>query len=140
MEIRTTVKVYILDKDDNVLLVRRTVTDSRRPLEWDIPGGHVDIGETIEEGMLREALEETGINLAAVQLKLASTETKVFYSNLCVHWLFFVTKLSQRPEIILDPHEHDQYTWLPLLEAIEALKYDRQKNALQFIVDNKMSE
>jgi 8-oxo-dGTP diphosphatase len=44
-----------------VLLVRR----AHEPLqgEWSLPGGAVEIGETIEAAVVREALEETGLEI-----------------------------------------------------------------------------
>jgi ADP-ribose pyrophosphatase YjhB (NUDIX family) len=46
---------YIEDKNRNMLLVK---THHRG---WDTPGGQIEIGESIEAGVLREILEESGI-------------------------------------------------------------------------------
>jgi 8-oxo-dGTP diphosphatase len=40
-----------------VVLVRR----KNPPLGWALPGGYVDVGETLEAAAAREALEETGL-------------------------------------------------------------------------------
>jgi 8-oxo-dGTP diphosphatase len=42
-----------------VLLVRR----GREPLkgEWSLPGGALELGETLQQGVVREVLEETGL-------------------------------------------------------------------------------
>jgi 8-oxo-dGTP diphosphatase len=49
-----------------VLLIRR----GHPPLEgqWSIPGGMLELGETVMEGVRRELFEETGIEARATQL------------------------------------------------------------------------
>ncbi len=48
-------------KDDKILVVRRVAYDDTLAGEWELPGGGVDPGETIEQGALRELREETGL-------------------------------------------------------------------------------
>jgi len=54
------VGAVILD-GDRVLLVKR----AHAPLkgEWSLPGGMVELGETLEEALCREVLEETGLSI-----------------------------------------------------------------------------
>lgn len=51
---------------EKVLLVRR----GHEPLkgEWSLPGGALEVGETLEQGVAREVLEETGLTVAPVAL------------------------------------------------------------------------
>lgn len=46
---------YVFDKSGNVLIVK---TMHRG---WECPGGQIEIGENLEEGVLREIMEESGI-------------------------------------------------------------------------------
>lgn len=50
---------FMFTPSDEILLVRHT----RRG--WDLPGGHVDDGETPEEAFVREMGEETGLEITA---------------------------------------------------------------------------
>jgi 8-oxo-dGTP diphosphatase len=54
------VGAIVLD-GDRVLLVKR----AHEPLkgEWSVPGGAVDVGETLEDAIRREVLEETGLSI-----------------------------------------------------------------------------
>ncbi|WOI54733.1 NUDIX hydrolase [Parvularcula sp. LCG005] len=56
----------VIFKDDKVLLVRR----GRPPFQghWSIPGGKLDFGEALAEGLAREVREETGVVIDIVGL------------------------------------------------------------------------
>ena len=56
----------IFDEDRSLLLVER----GREPLKgfWSLPGGVVETGETLAEGVMREVLEETGLIVEPVQV------------------------------------------------------------------------
>lgn len=51
--------------DDKILLIKR----STPPFigYWALPGGRVDPGETVEQTIVREVKEETGLDVAVVQ-------------------------------------------------------------------------
>ncbi len=48
---------------DKVLMVERAAAPSEK--EWAIPGGCVELGETLAEAVEREVLEETGVRVRA---------------------------------------------------------------------------
>ena len=51
----------ILIEEDKVLLVLRAHEPARG--QWAIPGGKVKIGESLEQALIREIREETGLNV-----------------------------------------------------------------------------
>jgi 8-oxo-dGTP pyrophosphatase MutT (NUDIX family) len=58
--VRQGVRALVLDPEDRVLLVR-FVNPVTREEFWATPGGGLDPGEQLEEGLRRELREETGL-------------------------------------------------------------------------------
>ena len=52
--------------EERVLLIRRGTP----PLagEWSLPGGRLELGESVEQAVVREVREETGLDVAPLQL------------------------------------------------------------------------
>ncbi|MDD5434912.1 MAG: NUDIX hydrolase [Nitrospira sp.] len=58
-----TVDIIIETDNNGIVLIKR----KNPPYGWAIPGGFVDYGETLEEAAVREALEETSLNVELVR-------------------------------------------------------------------------
>lgn len=56
------VGAVVLDAEGRIVLIRRRF----EPLagHWSLPGGALEIGEALEEGVAREVLEETGLEVS----------------------------------------------------------------------------
>lgn len=61
-----TVDCVVFDPSRRVLLVRRRNEPFKD--EWALPGGFVEIGETVEDACRREIREETGLSLGRLSL------------------------------------------------------------------------
>ena len=95
-------------QEDKILGVRRAAHDDTLAGEWELPGGGVDSGETIEQGAFRELQEETGLVIE----KIIGTFDGFDYtthSKPKVRQINF--KVYVRPgDIRLS--EHDMYRWI----------------------------
>jgi 8-oxo-dGTP diphosphatase len=58
----STVDIIIEIMGGIILIARKN-----KPLGWALPGGFVDYGESLEQAAVREALEETGLNVTLIQ-------------------------------------------------------------------------
>jgi dATP pyrophosphohydrolase len=129
-------KVIVVNQDGNVLLIRRSPDDIRRPLEWDVPGGHTDDDEYSAEAAARETSEETGIEIDPRTLQLVYAMTEVPKDVLSVTWVFYTAHVAM-PDVSLS-NEHVEFTWVPLEKALEEINYERQKRALEYIRSNDL--
>jgi 8-oxo-dGTP pyrophosphatase MutT (NUDIX family) len=129
-------KAVLQAEDGQILMIRRSKTDTRRPLEWDLPGGFVDDDdENYTAAVVREILEETGLSANHDKLELAYTKTKMTpHGNTC--WLFFTGPIP-KGEVKLS-FEHDKFEWFSLDKAIEANEYDLHREPLKYVRDNNL--
>ncbi len=59
-----TAHLWLYTNNKHILLAQRSAKKTICPLLWDISvAGHIDAGETIENGLLRETQEELGLHL-----------------------------------------------------------------------------
>jgi 8-oxo-dGTP diphosphatase len=62
----------ILMRDDKVLLMKRK--GPHGPGTWTVPGGHMDLGETLEQCGAREVKEEVGVDIVALRFRAITND------------------------------------------------------------------
>lgn len=108
-------------------------TNEKRGSFWQNVTGKVEENETFEEGGLREAIEETALPLESivemVGLGLAYDFTDQHGRK--VHEESFLIILDQKWDVKIDPHEHQNFKWLPVDElSPDIVKYESNYETL----------
>lgn len=67
-------KVVIRDDRGRCLLLKRSMSSRGNPRKWDLSGGKVDADQNLEQGLLREMAEETGLTIS-LQRALGAAES-----------------------------------------------------------------
>jgi 8-oxo-dGTP pyrophosphatase MutT (NUDIX family) len=87
------VRAVVLDGDDRVFLVKHTYVAG-----WYLPGGGVDVGETLDEAMRRELKEEGNIDLTGEAV---------------LHGIFLNSHVSRRDHVAVYVVRHFRQDRLP---------------------------
>ena len=87
---------------------------------WATPGGHLEIGESIEECAQRETLEETGLEVGAFK-KLGFTNDIFEKEGKHYVTLYVVATSSIGEPQVMEPHQCKQWQWFDLDELPEPL-------------------
>lgn len=74
MKVKVTGGAIIRDKENRILMQRRSDYG-----DWGLPGGGMEPGEAIEETMIREVLEETGLEVKGYELYAIYTGERMQY-------------------------------------------------------------
>ncbi|MDP6707989.1 MAG: NUDIX hydrolase [Alphaproteobacteria bacterium] len=104
-------------RDGLVLLARRSGHRRRYPGVWDVIGGHLEAGESIEETLVREVEEEVGVTPNRFSALGEIDEPNPEINDPHVYHLFTVHDWSGgEPRLASD--EHTEIGWFSLAEAV----------------------
>ena len=104
----------ILKDKDLFLIVKRSDNDDLYPGAWEFPGGHLEIGETLKEGLKRELKEEIGFNEDFNPLITHYYDEIKEKNNKLIHNLeidFIINVKKDNINIKLS-NEHTDYKWV----------------------------
>jgi mutator protein MutT len=103
----------LLVRDERVLLCHRSAAREWYPDVWDLPGGHVESGETPLEALARELEEELGIAVDECGAELLRLREDGLTMTI---WL--IERWARDPVNVL-PAEHDTIGWFTATEIAD---------------------
>jgi 8-oxo-dGTP diphosphatase len=105
-------KVLIKGPSGLYLFVQRSSKSRHFASQWEVPGGKPDAGEDIDECLIRETKEETGLDLTLTGVAGAG-EGRI--PNLNLAYMFMEGTVDSEAVILSD--EHDDFKWISLEDA-----------------------
>lgn len=106
----------LLNDHNEVLLSLRGPLAKNERGKWEIPGGQIEFGETMEEGLKREVKEELGIEIEIV--KMLEVYNHILPDE-HQHWVSptFICRIVEGEPTIMEPGKSDRVAWFSLDEA-----------------------
>ncbi|MFE9580135.1 NUDIX domain-containing protein [Nocardia sp. NPDC006044] len=102
----------VVAHDGKVLLLQRPADDFMGGI-WELPSGKVDPGETLDQALVREVKEETGLDIAGIRKYLGEFDYQSGSGKKSRQFNFTVDVVDPEP---VELTEHDAYTWTSLAE------------------------
>ena len=127
-ETNIVVAALIHDSNNKIFIARRAASKAFHPNMFECIGGHLDQGETPEQGLSREVFEEVQAHIRIGKLVDAFTYTddeafKVELSYLCEF------EDGEQPK--LNPDDHSEFMWIGKDEVDKFEKEDEETAALR---------
>lgn len=116
------VKALII-KDDKFLIMHKNGVKEDL---WELPGGRMEFGETAEETVKREIMEET--SLVVKPLRLLDTWNLMLRKDYQVTGIIYLCKIEEG-EVKLS-EEHDAFKWINASEESLDLLYSNFRNRM----------
>lgn len=125
--------VLVLDKENRVLLQKRTYPDKI----WGLPGGIMEMGESLEETGIREVYEETGLHIKNLQL-LDIYSGKEFYKKLPNEDEFYLVNMvyythDYEGDMVVNENEGLELRFFSLMELPEEMVGSHRRFINDFI-------
>ena len=104
----------ILKSNDEFLVVKRSENDDLYPGAWEFPGGHLESGETIKEGLARELNEEIGFSGDFNPIITNYTDEIKNKNGILTHniEIDFIINVKKEDINVALSSEHSEYQWL----------------------------
>lgn len=129
----------ICEFNEKILLLKVRSKSSHDAGKWEIPGGKVRKCEFFDDALIREYLEETGLDVNVESLyNVIQNDYVACKTNEKVKSIQLIMKVTaQSGEVTISP-EHDEYGWFTKAEVEQMIKDDlltkAAKNAFNRLV------
>lgn len=104
----------ILRDTDLFLVVKRNENDDLYPGAWEFPGGHLEDGETLKDGLKRELMEEIGFIDNFNPIITHYFDEVKEKNNELIHYLEidFIINVDKSKVKVKLSKEHSDYKWV----------------------------
>ncbi|MBD3362670.1 NUDIX domain-containing protein [Candidatus Dojkabacteria bacterium] len=128
------IKALILNQENELLLLKvnkELLRGSKNDSYWDIPGGRIQKGDTIESTIKREVKEETGLEIKEIQfydMAISNIRIPVGDTDVGLILAVYTCKCINNKERIKLSREHVDFGFFNITQSSKLLQVKYPKN------------
>lgn len=119
-----------------LFLAKRAKTKKFLPDVYELPGGHIDFGEDIVDGLKREVKEEHNMSISVGDPFYVYTYNNHIKGSHSVQAIYFAQFLEPINQIIINPEDHSTFGWF----SKDEVKNLRNEIVIDIHVDHNYSD
>ncbi|MDP2859086.1 MAG: NUDIX hydrolase [Bacillota bacterium] len=120
----------VLVENGYILIVKQVLSEAR---EWSLPGGRLQSGETLEQAMIREMEEETGLRTKVVKLLYVCDKTDVEPS--VVHISFLLERTGGAIRLPTNEFDENPILDVRMVPIAELTHYDFSEKFMCTVIE-----
>lgn len=124
-----------VDNQIQILLTQRSQNSSFLPGSYEIPGGHIELNESLNQGLIREIQEELSISIEVESLFDAFTYTQNGLHT--VELVYFAKIISNQNEIKIQESEIAAYRWIKEAEIDSIIEKNKKSSDPEILILRK---
>ena len=128
-----TVGVFIFNQSGDLLLLK----SHKWPGKYVVPGGHVELGERIEEAVIREAKEETGLDI--YDLEFINFQQFIYDPSFWKprHFIFFDYACKTESSEVKLNDEAEEHIWIRLETAVHLPLDNFTRTSIEILIERR---
>ncbi len=107
---------------------KRALTKKFLPGIHELPGGHIDFGEGVKEGLKREIMEEFGVRIEVGECFDVFTYMNKIKGSQSLEAVYFAKLIDDEESIRLEPEDHESFLWVKENELDKIMSEDKREN------------
>lgn len=123
-QLEQSVATFIINSNDEILVLQRGSTAPWMPNKWNLPGGIIDANENHIQAAIRECKEETNLNVSNLVKIVSYTDPEFIIT--------FYKSNNYTGEVTIDWESKD-YKWVHKSKLLDIDFVPYIKNAIKFL-------
>jgi len=128
-----TVGVFIFNQSGDLLLLK----SHKWPGKYVVPGGHVELGERIEDAVIRETKEETGLDI--YDLEFINFQQFIYDPSFWKprHFIFFDYACKTGSAEVKLNDEAEEHIWVRLEAAVHLPLDNYTRTSIEILIERR---